>query len=83
MVDWKNIKKYNLETVKQFALMGVAGYIAPRHLKAIKSSGNNLVAAIDTFDSVGLLDSYFPDCSYFNEFELFDRHLSRLNNTGK
>lgn len=83
MVDWKNIKKYNLETVKQFALMGVAGYIAPRHLKAIKSSGNNLVAAIDPFDSVGLLDSYFPDCSYFNEFELFDRHLSRLNNTGK
>jgi len=72
-----------LETVKQFALMGVAGYIAPRHLKAIKNSGNNLIAAIDPFDSVGLMDSYFPDCSYFNEFELFDRHLSRLKSANK
>ncbi|MCK9305550.1 MAG: Gfo/Idh/MocA family oxidoreductase, partial [Bacteroidales bacterium] len=69
--------------MKQFALMGVAGYIAPRHLKAIKNSGNNLIAAIDPFDSVGLLDSYYPECSYFTEFELFDRHLSKQKSAGK
>lgn len=63
--------------------MGVAGYIAPRHLKAIKNSGNNLIASIDPFDSVGLLDSYFPECSYFTEFELFDRHLSKQKSAGK
>ncbi len=63
--------------------MGVAGYIAPRHLKAIKNSGNNLVAALDPFDSVGIMDSYFPDCSYFNQFELFDRHLSKLKRADK
>jgi UDP-N-acetyl-2-amino-2-deoxyglucuronate dehydrogenase len=63
--------------------MGVAGYIAPRHLKAIKNSGNNLIASVDPFDSVGRLDSYFPDCSYFTEFELFDRHLSKLKSAGK
>jgi UDP-N-acetyl-2-amino-2-deoxyglucuronate dehydrogenase len=77
-------KKYNnLETEKKFALMGVAGYIAPRHLKAIKNSGNTLVSCVDPFDSVGLLDSYFPECSYFNQFELFDRHLAKLKSAGQ
>lgn len=62
--------------------MGAAGYIAPRHLKAIKETGNNLVAAVDPFDSVGIMDSYFPNCSFFKEFELFDRHLSKLKSEG-
>jgi len=62
--------------------MGAAGYIAPRHLKAIKETGNNLVAAVDPFDSVGIMDSYFPECSFFREFELFDRHLSKLKSDG-
>ncbi len=61
-----------------FAITGVAGYIAPRHLKAIKETGNNLVAALDPHDSVGLLDSYFPDASFFVEFERFERHLDLL-----
>jgi len=66
---------------KNFALMGVAGYIAPRHLKAIKETENHLVAAVDPFDSVGIMDSFFPNCSFFREFELFDRHLSKLKGT--
>ncbi len=61
-----------------FALIGAAGYIAPRHLKAIRDTGNNLVAALDPFDSVGILDSYFPDCNFFTEPERFDRHLDKL-----
>ena len=61
-----------------FALIGAAGYIAPRHLKAIKDTGNDLLAAYDKFDSVGRLDSSFPECSFFTEQELFDRHCSRL-----
>jgi UDP-N-acetyl-2-amino-2-deoxyglucuronate dehydrogenase len=65
-------KSYN------FAMTGAAGYIAPRHLKAIKELGNNLVAALDPFDSVGILDSYFPDCKFFIEPERFDRHLDKL-----
>lgn len=64
--------------MKRFALIGVAGYIAPRHLKAIKDSGNVLVAALDRSDSVGVLDSYFPDADFFTEFERFDRHLEML-----
>jgi UDP-N-acetyl-2-amino-2-deoxyglucuronate dehydrogenase len=63
---------------KNFALIGVAGYIAPRHLKAIKESGNELVAAVDPHDSVGLLDGYFDDVSFFTEFERFDRHIERV-----
>lgn len=59
---------------KNFALIGVAGYIAPRHIKAIADTGNNLVAALDKFDSVGRLDSSFPDCSFFTELERFDRY---------
>lgn len=66
--------------MKNFALVGAAGYIAPRHLRAIKDTGNNLVAAYDIFDSVGIMDSFFPDCSFFTQFELFDRHLSKNKN---
>ena len=61
-----------------FALMGAAGYIAPRHLKAIKDVNGNLIAALDKFDSVGVLDSYFPDTDFFVEFERFDRHIEKL-----
>lgn len=64
--------------MKNFALIGVAGYVAPRHLKAIKDTGNNLIAALDRFDSVGVLDSYFPNADFFVEFERFDRHIEKL-----
>jgi len=64
--------------MKRFALIGVGGYIAPRHLKAIRDSGNALVATLDKNDSVGVLDSYFPDADFFTEFERFDRHLEML-----
>jgi len=64
--------------MKNFALIGAAGYIAPRHLKAIKETGNNLVAALDKSDSVGILDSFFPQADFFTEFERFDRHLEML-----
>jgi len=64
--------------MKNFALIGVAGYIAPRHLKAIKDTKNNLIAALDKFDSVGIMDSYFPDADFFVEFERFDRHIEKL-----
>lgn len=69
--------------MKNFALIGAAGYIAPRHMKAIKDTGNNLIAALDKHDSVGILDSYFPDADFFTEFERFDRHLEKLKRTGK
>lgn len=68
--------------MKNFALIGAAGYIAPRHLKAIKDTGNNLVAALDPFDSVGILDSYFPEADFFVEFERFDRHIEKLKREG-
>lgn len=64
--------------MKNFALLGAAGYIAPRHLKAIKETNNNLVAALDKNDSVGILDSYFPKANFFVEFERFDRHVEKL-----
>ena len=64
--------------MKNFALIGASGYIAPRHLKAIKETNNNLLAALDTFDSVGVMDSYFPDADFFVETERFDRHLEKL-----
>jgi len=64
--------------MKNFALIGAAGYIAPRHLKAIKDTGNNLIAALDRFDSVGVMDSYFPHADFFVEFERFDRHIEKL-----
>ncbi len=69
--------------IKTFALIGVAGYVAPRHLKAIKATGNELVAAYDPCDSVGILDSYFPNAAFFTEFERFDRHLEKLRQQGK
>lgn len=65
-----------------FALVGAAGYIAPRHLKAIKETDNQLIAALDKFDSVGILDSYFPDADFFTEFERFDRHIEKLKYSG-
>ena len=61
-----------------FALIGASGYIAPRHMKAIKETNNNLIAALDKFDSVGIMDSYFPKAEFFIEFERFDRHISNL-----
>jgi len=69
--------------MKNFALVGAAGYIAPRHLQAIKDTGNNLVAALDKFDSVGIMDSYFPKADFFTEFERFDRHLDKLKRIGQ
>jgi UDP-N-acetyl-2-amino-2-deoxyglucuronate dehydrogenase len=68
--------------MKNFALIGVAGFIAPRHLKAIKETGNNLIAALDKFDQVGVLDSYFPHADFFTEFERFDRHIDKLKRQG-
>jgi len=64
--------------MKNFALLGAAGYIAPRHFKAIKETNNLLIAALDKFDSVGVLDSYFPNADFFTEFERFDRHIEKL-----
>ncbi|MFA8342128.1 MAG: Gfo/Idh/MocA family oxidoreductase [Rhodothermaceae bacterium] len=69
--------------MKNFALTGVAGYIAPRHLKAIADTGNKLIAAVDPHDSVGIIDRYFSDVSYFSEFERFDRHLEKLRRKGE
>ncbi|MCD6091863.1 MAG: Gfo/Idh/MocA family oxidoreductase [Bacteroidales bacterium] len=63
---------------KNFALIGAAGYIAPRHMAAIQETGNNLVAALDKFDSVGIMDRFFPEASFFTEPERFDRHLDKL-----
>ena len=62
---------------KNFAIIGNAGYIAPRHLKAIKDTGNNLVAALDLHDSVGIMDSFFPEASFFTEFERFERFVEK------
>ncbi len=67
---------------KNFAITGVAGYVAPRHLKAIKETGNQLIAAVDPNDSVGILDGYFKQVRFFTEFERFDRHLEMLRRKG-
>lgn len=69
--------------MKNFALIGAAGYIAPRHMKAIKDTGNNLLAALDPNDSVGIIDSHFPDADFFVEFERFDRHIDKLSRKGQ
>ena len=69
--------------MKKFALIGAAGFIAPRHFKAIKETGNELVAALDKHDNVGVLDSYFPSADFFTEFERFDRHLDKLKRKGQ
>ena len=65
-----------------FALIGAAGYIAPRHMKAIKATGNRLVAALDPNDSVGIIDEFFPEASFFTQFERFDRHIDKLHRSG-
>ena len=69
--------------MNNFAITGVAGYVAPRHLKAIKDTGNNLIAAVDPHDSVGILDSFFPQTSFFTEIERFDRHLEKLRRSNQ
>ena len=68
--------------MRNFALIGAAGYIAPRHMQAIRDTGNVLVAALDKFDSVGIIDSYFPEADFFTEFERFDRHIDKLRRNG-
>lgn len=72
MLDWRRI------TMTNFALIGAAGYIAPRHLKAIADTDNRLIAAVDPSDSVGVLDRFFPEARFFTEFERFDRFLEKL-----
>jgi UDP-N-acetyl-2-amino-2-deoxyglucuronate dehydrogenase len=69
--------------IYNFGLIGAAGYIAPRHMKAIKETGNNLVAALDPYDGMGIIDSYFPQADFFTEPERFDRHLDKLRRSGK
>ncbi|RMF20971.1 MAG: gfo/Idh/MocA family oxidoreductase, partial [Bacteroidetes bacterium] len=69
--------------MKSFALIGAAGYIAPRHMRAIRDAGGQLVAALDPNDSVGVIDSYFPEADFFTEFERFDRHLEKLKRQGR
>ncbi len=64
--------------MRNFAITGVAGFVAPRHLAAIRDTGNRLVAAMDPHDSVGVLDQHFPEAAFFSEFERFDRHLEKL-----
>lgn len=71
-----------MAAVKRFGLLGLAGFVAPRHLKAIKETNNNLIAAMDLHDSVGVIDSYFPNARFFTEYERFDRHLEKLRRTG-
>jgi UDP-N-acetyl-2-amino-2-deoxyglucuronate dehydrogenase len=70
------------ETPKNFGIIGVAGYIAVRHLRAIKETGNNLLASLDRFDSVGIIDNFFPESDFFVEFERFDRHFDKLKRNG-
>jgi UDP-N-acetyl-2-amino-2-deoxyglucuronate dehydrogenase len=69
--------------MKRFVLLGAAGYIAPRHMQAIKDTGNDLVAIYDPFDSVGVIDRYFPDCYYFQVFERLDRFCHKMQRTGQ
>lgn len=71
-----------MSTPKNFGLIGAAGFIAVRHLKAIKETNNNLVAALDKFDSVGIIDSYFPNADFFVEYERFDRHIDKMRRAG-
>lgn len=68
--------------MKRFSLIGAAGYIAPRHMSAIRDTGNVLVAALDPNDSVGIIDSFFPNADFFTEFERFDRHIDKLRRSG-
>ena len=66
-----------------FALIGAAGYVAPRHMKAIKAVGGDLKVAFDPNDSVGIIDSHFPDAHFFTEFERFDRHIDKMSRRGE
>ena len=75
-------KKPGELSMKNFAMIGAAGYIAPRHMKAIKDTGHNLIAALDKNDSVGIIDSYFPEADFFVEYERFDRHIDLLKRQG-
>ncbi len=68
---------------KNFGLIGAAGYVAPKHMKAIVDTGNHLIAALDNSDSVGILDSYSHDIAFFTEFERFDRHAEKLKRKGE
>ena len=68
--------------MKRFALIGAAGYIAPRHMTAIRDTGNDLIAALDPSDSVGIIDSHFPEAKFFTEFERFDRHIDKRRRAG-
>ncbi len=68
--------------MKKFGLIGAAGYVAPRHMKAIKDTGNKLEVALDLHDSVGILDSYHPKASFFTEIERFDRHIDKMRRGG-
>ncbi|MBL7796303.1 MAG: Gfo/Idh/MocA family oxidoreductase [Saprospiraceae bacterium] len=68
--------------MKRFVLIGAAGYVAPRHMRAIRDTGNTMVAALDPNDSVGIIDSYFPESAFFTEFERFDRYVSKLKRNG-
>ena len=68
--------------MKNFAIIGAGGYVAPRHMQAIKETGHNLIAALDKHDSVGVLDNYFPNAHFFTEFVRFDRHLEKQKQLG-
>ncbi len=72
-----------MSKVKRFAIVGVSGFVAPRHLKAIKENGGELLAALDPCDSVGIMDSYFPNASFFTEFERFDRYIDKTKRSGE
>ena len=67
--------------MKNFGIIGVAGYIAPRHLRPIKDTNNDLIVALDKSDTVGIMDSYFPNCSFYTEFERFDRYVEKIKHT--
>ncbi|MDG5467692.1 Gfo/Idh/MocA family oxidoreductase [Deltaproteobacteria bacterium IMCC39524] len=79
----ENLKELENTAPKNFALVGAGGYIAPRHMKAIRDTGNKLVAAMDPSDSVGILDSFSQDIAFFTEFERFDRHVDKLHRQGE
>lgn len=72
-----------MDNNKNFAIIGAAGYIAPRHMKAIKETNNDLVAVLDKYDGLGIIDSYFPDADFFLEPERFDRHLYKLRDNSE
>ena len=71
------------DKMKNFALIGASGYIAPRHMKAIKETGNKIVCALDPYDGIGIMDSFFPQADFFTEPERFDRHLDKLRRKGE